>query len=355
VKKYGNQFGQHPIGTGPFMFDKWVGNDLYLKRYPKYNWAPSIMSHKGPAYLSEIVIKEVPEASTRMDSLQTGEVDMTHFPVLSQVNQLEQQGYRVYRFNTPGFTWDFPINVTKAPTNDLRVRQAILYGINRPQIVRAIMFNQARVAYGPLAASTFSFDPKVKQYYPFNPQKAAALLDAAGWKKPSGGVRVKNGKKLHLDIIMFEGDVNKPVTELTQAMLAQLGFDVSVTVTNYDAFAALVTANKYNLSQMQWVALDPDQVMPTMFNSGQVTGGGQFNRTRIRSKLLDTLITQAGASSDPQVRTRLYSQIQIMCMKNAWIAPIFDGVWLTLTSKKVDGMQFDLEGRPLLYNVWLGK
>ena len=165
VKKYGSQFGQHPVGTGPFMFDKWSGNDLYLKRNPTYNWAPSMMSHTGPAYLDEIIVKEVPEATTRMDALQTGELDMTHFPVLSQVQQVGQNGFNVYRFNTPGFTWDFPINVTRPPTDDLRVRQAILYGINRAQVVKAILFNQAQVAYGPLTASTFAFDPAVRSFY----------------------------------------------------------------------------------------------------------------------------------------------------------------------------------------------
>jgi ABC-type transport system substrate-binding protein len=143
------------------------------------------------------------------------------------------------------------------------------------------------------------------------------------------------------------------VYELVQGMLAQLGFDTTLDVTNYDAFAARVTANTYNTASMNWVALDPDQVMPTMLSCGEVTGAGQFNRTRICDPNLDKMIADAGASADNATRTALYDQIQVDTMKNAWIEPLYDSVNTILTAGSVQGMTFDLEGRPLLYNVSL--
>jgi peptide/nickel transport system substrate-binding protein len=352
VKRLGTGFAQSPVGTGPFMFDRWVGNDLYLKRNPDYAWAPAMMNHAGPAYLDEIVVREVPEASTRVNSLRTGEVNFTHFPVLSQVESLERAGFQVVRVPQPGFSWSFPMNVQRAPTDDLRVRQAVIHALNRDQIVRSVLFNQFKVAHAPLTAVTFGYDPAVRDMYPYSLQKAGELLDAAGWKLPAGGkVRERNGEKLKVEIIMFDSATNKAVSELAQAMLAQAGFESPLAVTNYPAFASRVTSADYNLSQMRWSALDPDQVIPTMFSSGQITGGGQFNRTRIASPDLDAKIAEAGASPDAATRKRLYAEIQQQAMKEAWIAPVYDDTWFWLSPPKVQGLKMDPEGRPLFYNM----
>jgi peptide/nickel transport system substrate-binding protein len=355
IRRFGAQAAQNPVGTGPFMFERWQGNDVYLKRNPNYRWGSGDMhSHTGLAHLEEMVIKEVPEAGTRMNALRTGEVNFTHFPVLSQLEALERAGFTVSRAPQPGFSWSFPMNIHRAPTDDVRVRQAVVWGINREQIVRTVLFNQASAAYGPLTAVTFGFDPTIREMYRYDPRRAGELLDAAGWRMPAGGrVRERNGEKLKLEMIMFDVGPNKAITELAQAMLAQVGFEVTLSVTNYPAFAARVTAADYNLSQMRWSALDPDQVIPTMFNSGNITGGGQFNRTRIADEGLDREIAEAGASTDPAVRRRLYAAIQQRAMREAWIAPVYDDVWYWLHQRGVQGLRYDLEGRPLFYNAWL--
>lgn len=354
IKRLDTQFAQTPVGTGPFMVDKWVGNDLHLKRNPDYAWAPSMAGRQGPAMLSEIVVREVPEAATRVNALRTGEVNITHFPVLSQVEQLERSGFQVTRMPQPGFSWSFPMNVMKSPTDDLRVRQAVIHALNREQIVRSVLFNQFKVAHSPLTAVTFGYDPAVQTMYPYSLQMAGALLDAAGWVLPAGGkVRERNGEKLRLEMIMFDTATNKAVSEISQAMLQQAGFDAVLSVTNYPAFASRVTAADYHLAQMRWTALDPDQVIPTMFSSGQISGGGQFNRTRISKPELDKTIAEAGTSTDAATRKRIYSEIQMQAMKEAWIAPIYDDTWFWLSQPAVKGLNFDPEGRPLFYNVTL--
>jgi len=356
IRRLGAGFAQAPVGTGPFMFERWVGNDLHLRRNPSYRWAPQAIAHAGPAHLEELVIREVPEATTRMNALRTGEVNFTHFPVLSQVETLERAGFGVARMPQPGFSWSFPMNITRSPTDDVRVRHAILHAISREQIVRTVLFGQMQVAQGPLTAATFGFDPSIANMYPFNQQRAAALLDEAGWRLPAGGrVRQRNGAPLRLEMIMFDVGTNKAVTELAQAMLQQIGFDAQLSVTNYPAFAARVTAADYNLAQMRWSALDPDQVIPTMFSSGQVTGGGQFNRTRIANESLDARIAEGGASTDPALRRRLYAEIQREAMQQGWIAPIYDDTWFWLRQQQIQGLQYDLEGRPLFYKAWVGR
>jgi peptide/nickel transport system substrate-binding protein len=106
---------------------------------------------------------------------------------------------------------------------------------------------------------------------------------------------------------------------------------------------------------MRWSALDPDQVIPTMFSSGQVTGGGQFNRTRIALPDLDRTIAEAGASIDVATRRRIYGEVQQTAMREAWIAPIYDDTWFWLAQPAVKGLTMDIEGRPLFYNVSIAR
>lgn len=352
VAEMGDGVANNPVGTGPFMFEKWEGNDLYLVRNPDYAWGPAFAGHEGPARAANLIVREVPEASTRVNALRSGEVDITHFPVLSQLTQLESEGFQVYAEPQPGFSWSLPINIEKAPTDDILVRRAMLAAINNEAIVRAVLFNRHPPAWGPLTAVTFGYDPAVKEMWGYDPEKAAALLDEAGWTLPDGGeVRMKDGQPLVIEMAMFESSVNKSVTELAQAMLRQVGFDARLTVANYPAFAAQVSDKNYNTAQMRWSAVDPDQVIPTMFGSGQVDGGGQFNRTRIANPSLDALIAEAGASTDPARRAELYSEIQKQAMDNVWLLPIFDDVWFWLASADVDGFVVDRQGRPILFGA----
>lgn len=353
-EEFGDQYAQSPVGTGPFKFDRWEGNDLYLVKNPDYNWAPEGMDHQGAAYLDEIVIREVAEPATRMVTLQTGEANVTHYPVVEEIAAYEEQGFQVFRADTPGFAKSMPINIELAPTDDLKVRQAILYGINRQQVIDLIQAGLANVANGPLTRASFGYDPAVEAMYPYDPEKAAALLEEAGWVDSNGdGIREKDGQNLSLQLIMFDSGPNKAMAELVQAMLTELGFETSLDVTAYDAFASRITDGTYNLAEMNWTALDPHLVIFNMFHSGEVTGGGQFNRTRIQDPALDELIVKGRMATDAEERSAAYAEIQKYVMDNALILPLWDNSWITLTAANVQGMRFDLEGRPLLYNVWV--
>jgi peptide/nickel transport system substrate-binding protein len=353
AKQSGTDFAQQPVGTGPFKFEKWEGNDLHLVRNEDYNWPPASMDHTGPAYLESLIYKEVAEAATRMTVLQTGEANVTHYPVLEDVASLKDQGFQVFPINTPGFVYCFPLNVQYAPTDDLKVRQAIIQGVDRQTVVKLIAADLANVAYGPLTRPTLGYDPAVESYYPYDAEKAGALLDEAGWVAGPDGIRQKDGQPLKLEMIMFDSENNKAAAELVQAMLQKLGFDASLDVTAYDAFADHVSTGKFNTSEMNWTAIDPDLVVYDMFSSKQVDGEGQFNRSRYADPHMDDLIAQGQRTADVEERKRVYSEIQKIAMDQALILPLWDGSWITLAAPAVQSLRFDQIASPLFYNAWV--
>lgn len=354
VEEFGDQYSQNPVGTGPFMFEKWEGNDLHLVRNPDYNWAPESMSHQGPAYLEKLVIREVQEAATRMVAIQTGEINYTHYPVYDDLNDLRNMGYKVYQSNTPGWVKSFPINIDYPPTDDLRVRQAMIYGLDRQQLVNIVMQGYADVAYGPLTKATFGYDPAVESYYNYDPEKAAALLEEAGWVDTNGdGIREKDGQNLTLRMIMFDSASNAELAEFAQALFTQMGFEATLDVSAYDAFAEAVAQGEFNTAEMNWTALDPSVVVYNMLHSSQVTGGGQFNRSHASSEELDALIDAGMVTTDTEERAKIYSEIQLYTMENALVIPIYDNAWVNLTAPNFMGLTYNLVGSPEFYNVWI--
>jgi peptide/nickel transport system substrate-binding protein len=355
--KLGADFAVKPVGTGPFMFEKWDGNDLYLIRNKDYNWAPQGMNHQGPAYLERLVYKEVIEPATRMAALKTNEVNFTHYPVMEDVNDYQKNGYKIFRFDTPGWVKCLPLNIKVSPTDDLRVRQALNYGIDRGLIAKAIRIGYVLPAFGPLTRASFGYDKSVESMYKYDKAKAFALLDEAGWKaKTPGAIREKDGKQLTLNMIMFDSADNKVMVEFVQALVKDLGFKADLNVLAYDAFVEAITKGQYNTAEMNWTALDTYLVIYNMLHSDNaVPKGNQFNRTRVEDKQLDTLINSAKTETDTAKRAAIFGQITKYTMDNALILPIWDNAWVSIGTTDINGIQFDLEGRPLFYNVWVGK
>lgn len=354
VERLGEDYALSPVGTGPFMFDQWEGNDLHLVRNPDYNWAPAMMSNQGQAYLDRIIVREVREPATRMVTLRTGEANYTHYPVFEDLESFQADGFNIHQAPRPGFTKSMPINMDRAPTDDLRVRQAINYGIDKELVVDIVISGWGMPAYGPLKRGTFGYDPMVEEYYNYDPDLAASLLEEAGWVDSDGdGIRDKDGQNLTVDLIMFDSGINASMAEFIQALLFEMGFEANLDITAYDAFAQRVNETTYNLAEMNWASSDPNLVLFNMFHSSQAGAGGQFNRTRIQSDAMDSLIEGARSALTPEVREDILAEIQEYAVENALILPLWDSDWVLMSAPEVRGQAFDPEGRPLFHNFWI--
>lgn len=176
VEKLGADFGQKPVGSGPFKFVEWKKDDkIVLGAFDKY--------HAGRPYLDQVVFRIMKEEQTRDAEFQAGTLDaMTIGEALYRRYSADAQRAKDLVEVPELFTRAIHFNTSKAPFNDVKVRQAINHAIDKKAIVEKVLNNKAFVATGVLPSSSSAFDPNLKGYE-FNPDKAKALLKEAGIEK----------------------------------------------------------------------------------------------------------------------------------------------------------------------------
>jgi len=358
VKQYGDQdFGRHPVGTGPFKFGEWVPNDhITLERFDDYKWAPSILKHNGAAYLDKVIFRMLPEDSTRVAALENGEAQVIDNAPAQDFERLTKDArYKALVGFVPGVPFDFALNVTKAPTNDLAVRQALSWGIDREAIVKTVFgpFQKVgafRPAYGLLTPYTYAFD-KGADRYGYDPAKAKALLDKAGWKPGPDGIRQKGGVRLVVPI----GSWEHGVPEVMQAQLKAIGVDVKLYIATGTAIQT-VNENQRKavtlLSPLPAPRSDPE-IISALLHSRNVGGGG-FNFSFVKDAELDRLLDAQAVEVNEVKRAQVLSRVQRLVMDKAYMLAVYNWDNISLKLATVNDLEFDSIGFfPWLHDAWM--
>lgn len=215
-----------PIGTGPWMLSSSQLNQQdVLVRNPHY-WG------KKPA-LEKVTVKVIPDATSRAVAFETGEVDLLYgdeglLPLDTFARFRQQDAYRT-RLSAPTQTVMLALNTLQAPTNDLAVREALNYAVNKQALIDGVLYGTQQVA-DTLFAPSVPYAPDDLPPRRFNPDKARTLLKNAGWTlTPGKDIREKDGHPLHLELAFIGTDaLAKSMAEIIQADLRQVGIDVGL-------------------------------------------------------------------------------------------------------------------------------
>lgn len=352
VQRLGDDFSRAPVGAGPYLITEWERNDrITLDRFADYTWAPAPFGRQSPGYLDQIVFRIVPEGGPRLAALETGEAHVIEYTPTHAVEQLMgDDSYVVHVIPRPGMPRALPINVTRPPTDELPVRQAILHAIDPAAVNQTVNFGVNELAYGPLSPVTFAYDPAVEGMYPFDPAMARGLLEQAGWTVGEGGIRERAGERLALRYVTWASDELTRIAESVQAQLRDVGIDSEIEAPDYSAAVPIYIAGEHNLGSTGYVMTDPD-VLSVIFHSDQIETA--LNKTHYQDPAFDALVEQAASTVDPKERAVLYSQAQRQVMELALIKPLYQQTGITTTAASVQGLQFNSSSYELLYGVWL--
>ncbi len=349
VQKYGKDFGTHPVGTGPFKFDSYQTDSVVrMVKNPDYRWAPSIFKHQGPPYLDAISWRIIPEPATRLAALKSGETQVIQDVPTQEYAGLQHDGtIQLLQGPLAGSGFTMMINVTKAPTDDVRVRQALEWGLDKTALIKAVWQGVYQPAPSVITSSTFGYDPATRNVYHYDPKKAASLLDEAGWKMGPSGVRQKGGQDLVLEMYYRSDDSDfVGMATFMQAIYGQIGIKIDLQGLAQAGYFAAVRAGKHNLQYWWETGADPDVVRVLLYSKN---ADGGTNRNRYKNADMDHLIDQAAATTNAVSRKQLYAEIQMKTLQEAIMVPVADPLNIFAYGKaRVTGPVLDWSSTDLL-------
>jgi peptide/nickel transport system substrate-binding protein len=351
-----------PVGTGPFVVKDWVhGQRVDLVRNADYNSAPADAKHQGPAYLDGITWRFLKDNSVRYSALKSGEAQLIfNIPPEHQAAAQADPGLELQSFNHSGNPYNFSLNVDRFPFDDLRVRQALLYGSNTAEAVKSAYLGVFPYAGAPLGSGAPFYDKSLENAYPHDPAKANALLDQAGWtQRNAQGYRTKGGKELTARFAYSSDPGDTPPADVTlfqdiQAAAKEIGFHIQlVPQAQTTFFATFGNPRAYDAIQAYWNSPTP-AVLYIVFSTESKNEGGFNNASQTSDPKLDDILLRAAASNDTAEQKALYTQAQQIASQNAWQLTLYPIQTRLAISKRLQGVWIEpSEGEPVLHDAYL--
>ena len=334
VEANGKEFGRNPVGTGPFKFAEWRSNEaVVVERNPDY-WGE-------PAGTEAVVFRPITDANTRVAEMLAGGIDLMVEVPPTSLGQFEGEGFSVAEQAGP-HVWFLILNAKEGPFADKKVRQAANYAINKEAIVNDVLEGTATVAAGPTPPAFAWAYNEALDPYPYDPEKAKALIAEAGAEGAELTFYVTEGGSGMLDPV--------PMGTAIQADLEAVGFDVKIETYEWNTFLGEVNPGlegKADMAEMAWMTNDPDTLPYLALRSQAWPDQGGFNSGYYANEKVDELLEAARTATDQDERARLYREMQTIVHDDApWV---FVANWKqnAVTSDRVEN--FGLEPSFLLH------
>ena len=295
----GDTLRSRPIGTGPYRFVRAVADDhVMLEAFPDY--------YEGPPRNAGVVARVVPDDTMRALELRKGGVDLIVNDIAPDiVHQLERDGH-VRTRATPGTDYQYiGLNLRDPALGDRRVRHAIGYAIDRDAIVTYLRRGLATPAIGILPPTSWAFEPDVFTFS-YDPPRAKALLDEAGYPDPDGD---GPSARLSLSLKVSSQEFNRLQSAVLQQNLRDVGIALDVRTYEFATLYSDVLKGNFQMFTLQWVGISDPDTLRRVFHSNQVPPAG-WNRGFYSNPDVDRLIDAATVSTDEAERKRLYSEAQ---------------------------------------------
>jgi peptide/nickel transport system substrate-binding protein len=296
LKKYGAEIYKNPVGTGPFKFVRWNEDGTVVTVANKNYW-------NGRPYVDTLIFKPIPSAQDRWQELKAGRIDMMAVPAQSDLNEIENtQGVKTAK--QPGINVCYmAMNINKKPFDDLRVRQAIIFAINRDQLVKEVYSQLGRPAKNPLPPGLLGYNEEIR-FTPYDPEKSKQLLNEAG---------LPNGFKTTLwtlPIVREYMPNGKLAAELIQKDLKAVGIETEIVTHDWKDHTARVSKGEHDLNIFGWTgdAPDPHFFFFPLLDKGNTSKESATNVAFYKSDEMADLIKKGATTFDPVERSAVYKK-----------------------------------------------
>jgi peptide/nickel transport system substrate-binding protein len=331
AQEMGDRFGSNPVGTGPFVFKEWLfGNRIVLEKNQDY-W------EEGKPYLDRVIFIQTASPTVGIPRLLTGEIQAIGGLTPTDIRPLENNE-NIQLIPSPGSRWvSLHIRSGSEPFNELKVRQAIAYGIDRQKIIDVTMAGLAKVANGPTPAGLW-WSAEDLPSFEHDPEKARELLAEAGY---ADGVTVSlaaNPSTLH-----------QQIAQLVQEQLAEVGITVDIQPVSTNDWLPQLIEKKITFIPMRWTQRpDPDSLLQRLFHSESPGNYSDYANPEV-----DRLLTEARVEPDQEKRKELYRQIQVHIAEDLPYINLFFAVEYIAVRSDIRGFEWIPDEIIRYRDVWI--
>jgi peptide/nickel transport system substrate-binding protein len=343
VEEHGPDYGRNPAGTGPFTFRVWESNrQVALERNEDY-W-------DGAPPLRGVVFRPITDPNARVSEMLSGGIDLMVEVPPDNVQMFADDASFVLHEQAGPHLWFLILNLREEPFDDVRMRQAVNYAIDKRTLVDDVLQGTATVATGPTpAAFAWAYNEKLEPY-PHDPEKARALIEEAGYG---------DGAKVTFFVTEGGSGMLDPVAMGTaiQADLAEVGIDASIETYEWNTFLGLVNPGlegKADMAEMSWMTNDPDTLPYLALRSEAMPAEGGFNSGYYSNPEVDELLEQARRTTNQDERAQLYKQMQEIVYEDAPWAFVASWKQNAVTTANVQNFKLEPSFFLLLHDVSKG-
>lgn len=297
-----SSFSRKPLGNGLYIFKEWITKDhITMIKNPNY--------YDGSAHIDKVIFKVVPDQNVLLMQLQKGEIDVMEtilpkdYPVVKNNPDIKTYIYDVLMYTYFGF------NLKRKIFQDVKVRRAIAYAMDRESMIKSILKGFGSVATGPIPPISWAYNPKVTKYN-YNPEKAKQLLSSAGWKDVNGdGILEKDGHPFTFELLTNEGnEIRKNLAVIIQNQLKQVGIEMKIKIIDWGAFIeTYINKRNFDATILGWsLGIDPDPY--GMWHSSEIKNGNNF--ISYNNPEIDKLLEAGRTTIDKNARKKIYDKFQ---------------------------------------------
>ena len=321
-----DDFVNNPIGTGPYKFvSRAKGSNIKLEANEDY--------YRGAPEIKEVTFEVIPDSSTKAIALQTGEVNFAEIDSATKPQLEANPAITIAEVPTSAFSY-IAMNTEKEPFNDVKVRQAINYAIDRDNLVAVCYDGEAEVNSNICAKERFGYSDDQFQYA-YDPEKAKELLAEAGIETPYDLGEILVAEKYSNLATVIQND------------LKAVGLDVTISVKEFNSYISDLQNGSYGITALNMTLEGDTQTLEMAFTSDYI---GIANNARYSDEEMDKLFEQARTETDNDKRAEIFNEIFTKAQDEAIYAVMCNPMTLYAYNSDLTCPEFVLEGNYYLYD-----
>jgi len=318
-----------PLGNGPYVYDKYIpGQEIRFHANANY--------YRGVPPTPRFIYR-VTNPSTNFQLFQTGDTDYDAFTSRpDDIEQLKMLGFANINLYGSSDYSKIEFNVRRPALQDVKVRQALIYGLDRQKLIDVVYQGYGSVAIEPIAPISWAYNTDGVNPYKFDPAQANKLLDEAGWKAGSDGIRVKDGKRLELTLLVSKKVLNDALIPIAKENYQKIGVLLKPQVVDFNALMSQRKAGNYDLASFSTSTLNDPHDGVWDYYSTESTESGYKNPE------VDKLINEGNATLDIEKRKPIYHELYKVLANDPPVILLGNRKILSASSARVTGFKPDI-------------